>query len=89
MHFGERSSYVYIMTNRSKRLYTGVTNNIVRRVWEHKSGVGSEFAAKYKADRLVYLEVFHDIRNPIDHEERIKGWLRIKKIQLIVSMNPT
>lgn len=83
-----RHYYVYIVTNRSKTLYTGVTNNLVRRVWEHKAGIGSEFAAKYKIDRLVYFECFDDIRNAIAREKQIKGLLRIKKIALIVSMGP-
>jgi putative endonuclease len=81
--------FVYILTNRSKTLYTGVTGNLVRRVREHKLGIGSEFAAKYKLDRLVYFERFEDIRNAIEREKQIKGLLRIKKIALIVSANPT
>jgi putative endonuclease len=76
------------MTNRSKTLYIGVTNSLVRRVWEHKTGTGSEFCARYKLDRLVYYERFEDVRNAIDREKRIKGWMRIKKIALIVGMNP-
>jgi putative endonuclease len=76
------------MTNRSKTLYTGVTNDLVRRVWEHKTGTGSDFAARYKIDRLVYFERFGDIRNAIAREKQIKGLLRIKKIALIVSLNP-
>jgi putative endonuclease len=76
------------MTNRSKTLYIGVTNNLIRRVREHKTGTGSRFAAKYKVDRLAHFERFEDIRNAIDREKRIKGWLRIKKIALIVSVNP-
>jgi putative endonuclease len=85
----ERKTYfVYIMTNRSKTLYTGVTNNLVRRVREHKAGTGSRFAAKYKLDRLVYFERFEDIHNAIEREKRIKGWLRIKRGALIVSRNP-
>jgi putative endonuclease len=80
--------FVYIMTNRSKTLYTGVTNSLVRRVHEHKMGTGSGFSAKYKVDRLVYFERFEDVRNAIERERRIKGWLRIKKIALIVSVNP-
>jgi putative endonuclease len=83
-----RRYFVYIMTNRSKTLYTGVTNNLVRRVREHKEDTGSDFAAKYKLDRLVYFERFDGIRNAIEREKRIKGWLRIKKIALIVSINP-
>ncbi len=80
--------FVYIMSNRSKTLYTGVTGNLIRRVREHKIGIGSCFAAKYKLDRLVYFERFEDIRNAIEREKQIKGWLRIKKIALIVSINP-
>jgi putative endonuclease len=84
----ERSYFVYIMTNRSKTLYTGVTNNLFRRVWEHKQGNGSKFCARYKADRLVYLERFQYVGNAIAREKKIKGWLRIKKIALIVGQNP-
>jgi putative endonuclease len=80
--------FVYIMTNRSKTLYVGVTNNLVRRVREHKTGIGSGFAAKYKLDRLVYFERFQCVQNAIEREKRIKGWLRIKKIALVVSINP-
>jgi len=83
-----KTYFVYIMSNRSKTLYTGVTNNLIRRVREHKMGTGSCFAAKYKLDRLVYFERFEDIRNAIEREKRIKGWLRIKKIALIVAVNP-
>jgi len=83
-----KTYFVYIMTNRSKTLYTGVTNNLVRRVREHKTGDGSGFAAKYKLDRLVYFERFENIHNAIEREKRIKGWRRIKKIALIVSVNP-
>jgi len=83
-----RTYFVYIMTNRSKTLYTGVTNTLVRRVREHKLGIGSTFAAKYKLDRMAYFERFDDIRNAIEREKQIKLWLRIKKIALIVSTNP-
>ena|SRR5438270_8875760 len=86
----ERKTYfVYIMSNRSKTLYIGVTNSLMRRVREHKLGIGSVFSAKYKVDRLVYFERFEDVRNAIEREKRIKGWLRIKKIGLIVSVNPS
>ena len=83
-----KTYFVYMMSNRSKTLYTGVTNNLIRRAREHKLGTGSHFAAKYKLDRLVYFERFEDIRNAIEREKRIKGWLRIKKIALVVSVNP-
>ncbi len=76
------------MTNRSKSLYTGVTNNLTRRVREHKLGIGSGFTTKYRLDRLVYFERFEDVHRAIGREKTIKGWLRIRKIALIVSVNP-
>lgn len=81
--------FVYIMTNRSKTLYTGVTNSLIRRVREHKLGRGSGFAARYKVDRLVYYERFEDVHRAIGREKEIKGWSRAKKMALIVSVNPT
>ena len=89
MHCDERCFFVYIMSNRSKTLYTGITNNARRRVWEHKHGIGSEFCKHYKLDRLVYLERFQYVGNAIAREKQIKRLLRIKKIALIVSQNPT
>lgn len=89
MHSGSKAYYVYIITNRSKTFYVGVTNNLERRMWEHKHHSGSEFARHYKLDRLVYRESFDDIRKAIDREKQIKGWLRVKKIALIVRENPT
>ena len=76
------------MTNRSKTLYTGVTSALEERVFEHKQGIKGKFAARYKIDRLVYFERFGDIRAAIAREKQIKGLLRIKKVALIVSMNP-
>jgi putative endonuclease len=87
-HRRERFFYVYIMSNRSKTLYVGVTNNFVRRAFQHKQGDASEFTARYKLDRLVYHERFQYVRSAIAREKQIKGWLRVKKIGLIVSMNP-
>jgi putative endonuclease len=72
--------FVYIMSNRSKTLYTGVTNSMIRRVREHKLGVGSGFTTKYKLDRLVYFERFEDIRNAIEREKRIKGGCGSRKL---------
>jgi putative endonuclease len=89
MQSRERRCYcVYILTNRSKTLYVGITNNLHRRGWEHKFGNGSQFCKHYQVDRLLYYESFDDVRCAIDREKRIKGWLRIKKIQLIVAVNP-
>ena len=81
--------FVYIMTNRSKTLYVGVTGNLIQRVRLHKLGIGSRFTTRYRLDRLVYFERFEDVRNAIEREKRIKGWLRLKKIALIVSVNPS
>ena len=83
-----REYYVYIMTNRSGTLYTGVTNNLQRRVAEHKSHAIPGFTRKYRIDRLVYFESTNDVRCAIAREKQIKGWLRAKKIALIETMNP-
>ena len=80
--------YVYIMTNKSRTLYTGVTNDLERRVYEHKQKLVVGFTAKYNIDRLVYYEATEDVNSAIYREKQIKGWLRAKKIALIGSMNP-
>ena len=80
--------YVYIMTNKSRTLYTGVTNDLERRVYEHKQKLVAGFTAKYNIDRLVYYEATEDVNAAISREKQIKGWLRAKKIALIESMNP-
>jgi putative endonuclease len=80
--------FVYIMTNPTKTLYVGVTNNLPRRVREHKTSIASGFNAKYKLNRLVYFERFQDVHNANEREKLIKGWLRIKKTALIASINP-
>ena len=88
MYSPPRFYYVYIMTNCSKTLHTGVTGYLERRVLEHKQGIEGEFAAYYKIDRLVYFERFGDIHAAVGREKQIKGLLRMKKIALIVSVNP-
>jgi|SRR5687768_10163004 len=80
--------YVYILTNKSGTLYTGVTNDLERRVRQHKARAISRFTARYKIDRLVYYERFNDVTQAIEWEKRIKGWVRVKKISLIESVNP-
>jgi len=80
--------YVYIMTNRSKTLYTGVTNDLMRRVYEHKNKMIDGFTKKYHITKLVYYEETNDIQVAISREKQIKGWLRGKKIALIGSVNP-
>ena len=81
--------YVYIMASRSRTLYTGVTNNLERRVFEHKEKLVPGFTPKYKIDRLVYFEMTEDVQAALFREKQIKGWTRDKKLALIDSVNPT
>ena len=83
-----RQYFVYIMTNRSRTLYTGVTNNLERRVQEHRSKLVPGFTQRYNITQLVYWEEYRDVRDAIAREKEIKGWLRNKKIALIEFMNP-
>lgn len=83
-----RTFHVYIMTNHARTLYTGVTNNLARRVSEHKEGTVAGFTRKYRIDTLVYYESYTDVRDAIAREKQIKGWRRSKKITLIESQNP-
>ena len=76
------------MTNKSGTLYTGVTNNLERRIYEHKHHLVKGFTSKYKIGKLVYFEETNDIHAAISREKQIKGWLRKKKIALIESINP-
>jgi putative endonuclease len=81
--------YVYILASRSRNLYVGVTNELERRVYEHKQKVVPGFTTKYNIERLVYFEATEDVHSAISREKQIKGWLRSRKIALIESMNPT
>ena len=81
-------SYVYIMASRTKTLYIGVTNDIERRAWEHKSRTLVGFTGRYNIDRLVYYEDCESIQDAIQREKQLKGWLRRKKVALIESANP-
>jgi putative endonuclease len=83
-----KNYYVYIMTNNYATLYTGITNNLERRVSEHKQKLIPGFTKKYNITRLVYYEVFGDPWSAIGREKQIKGWLRAKKVTLIESTNP-
>jgi putative endonuclease len=83
-----RTFYVYILANRTCRLYIGVTNNLLRRLFEHRTGITTGFAHRYNITRLVYWESTNDPRAAITREKQIKGWRREKKINLIESMNP-
>jgi putative endonuclease len=80
---------VYIMTNKNNStLYTGVTNNLLRRVYEHKKGVGSKFTHRYKINKLVYYKTTNDVEAAIMREKQIKDGSREKKIDLVNSINP-
>jgi putative endonuclease len=76
------------MTNRSKTLYVGVTNDLIRRVHEHKDKMIDGFTKKYNITKLAFYEETNDINAAIEREKQIKGWLRSKKITLIESKNP-
>jgi putative endonuclease len=84
-----KAFYVYMMTNQSRVvLYTGITNSLTRRVWQHQSGDIEGFTKAYKVNRLVYYECFDDPRTAIAREKEIKGWRRAKKNALVEKMNP-
>jgi len=74
--------YVYILTNHSKTLYTGTTNDLKRRIYEHKNKLVQGFTSKYNIQKLVYFESTNDVKSAISREKQIKGWLRKKKIEL-------
>ncbi len=80
--------YVYIMTNKSRTLYTGATNDLSRRVYEHKHKLVSGFTARYNLTRLAYYETTSNVDAAIAREKQIKGWLRRKKIALVETVNP-
>lgn len=80
--------YVYIMTNRSCTLYVGVTNNLERRVYEHKHKLVAGFTSKYNIDRLLYFETTPDVRATIAREKQIKGWRRANRVALFTAVDP-
>jgi putative endonuclease len=84
-----KAFYIYMMTNQSRVvLYTGITNSLVRRVWQHQNAEIDGFTKAYKVNRLVYYECFDDPRDAIAREKEIKGWRRAKKNALVEKMNP-
>src|SRR4051812_48319875 len=85
---GEHHYFVYILTNHSRTLYTGVTSNIEQRVSQHKQKLLAGFTAKYNINHLVWFEDFADVTEAIACEKQIKGWTRLKKVALIESDNP-
>ena len=83
-----KTYYVYIMASSSGTLYIGVTDDLERRVFEHKNKLVPGFSSKYNINRLVYYEETSGIKEALNREKQIKGWLRIKKLELITSANP-
>jgi putative endonuclease len=81
--------YVYILTNKTNRvLYVGVTNNILKRVLQHKQKIHGGFTKRYNVTKLIHYEETEDVRFAILREKEIKGWLREKKMKLIKENNP-
>lgn len=81
--------YIYIIASESGTLYTGLTNNLERRIWEHQQNLIDGFTKKYNCKKLVYYESTQDINSAINREKQIKGWRRTKKQNLIKTINPT
>ncbi|HSW62490.1 MAG TPA: GIY-YIG nuclease family protein [Dissulfurispiraceae bacterium] len=85
----DKHYYVYLMTNRNNTvIYTGVTNDLKRRVYEHREKLVEGFTKKYNATKLVYFETFEDITYAISREKQIKGGSRVKKNELVKAVNP-
>ncbi len=82
-----KTYYVYIMASESGTLYVGVTSNLKRRVYEHKTGAIAVFTCKYHVEKLLYVETFKTATGAINREKQIKSWRREKKINLIDTMN--
>jgi len=80
--------WIYILTNRSNTLYVGITNDLQRRLYEHKNKLADGFSSKYNLNKLIYFEEYQDINEAIKREKQIKRWLRKKKIDLIKTKNP-
>jgi putative endonuclease len=80
--------YVYILASNTGTLYVGISNDLVRRTYEHKHKLIPGFTAKYGVDRLVHFEHSHDVGAAIAREKQIKGWTRKKKLALVASSNP-
>jgi len=84
----EHRYYVYIMSSQTRVLYVGVTNDLERRVAEHRSASVEQFTGRYRAHQLVYYEETSDVRAAIERERQLKGWTRRRKLDLIQSANP-
>jgi putative endonuclease len=84
----QRRYFVYILSSRTMRLYIGVTNDLERRVAQHKRREIPGFTSRYNIDRLVYYEETDDVHTAISREKQLKGWMRVRKMNLVYEMNP-
>jgi putative endonuclease len=84
-----KTYYIYIMSSESGVIYIGMTNNLERRVYEHKKGVTDGFSNKYKCTKLIYFELTNDVESALNREKQLKKWRREKKEHLINTMNPS
>ncbi len=81
--------YVYILATASDTaIYTGVTNDLIRRIYEHKNDIFEGFTKRYKVHKLVYYEIVEDILSALEREKQIKSWKRVKKVALVNAFNP-
>lgn len=87
--FNRKQYYVYIMTNKINTvLYTGITSDLEKRIWEHKEKVIDGFTKNYNINKLIFFEIYNDPENAILREKQIKAGLRTKKVELIMGINP-
>ncbi|MDD5289981.1 MAG: GIY-YIG nuclease family protein [Patescibacteria group bacterium] len=81
--------FVYILTNNKKSMfYVGQSNNLIRRTWQHKHKLINGFTKKYNLDKLVYYEIYVTLEQALKREKQLKGWTKVKKINLIKKINP-
>lgn len=85
----EKQYSVYILRSFSGNFYIGITSNLVKRLWEHKSKIVEGFTKKYNVDKLIYYEVYESVEAAILREKQLKKWSRRKKVELITRVNPT
>jgi putative endonuclease len=86
--YEEKKYYVYIVASSSGTLYTGITNSLMRRIYEHKNGLIEGFSKTYSCHKLIYYEISGDVNSAIGREKQLKGWRREKKENIIKKFNP-
>ena len=89
MPFTPNRYFVYILANKGRMLYTGSTNDLVKRVWQHRNGLGSEYTKRYSTHSLVWFDETNDVHEAITRERQIKEWRRRWKVELIEEKKPT